>query len=1597
MNGYRILSLVTTVLVGLSGLPALSEAAEFHVAPSGNDANPGSLAAPFATVAGARDHIRAIRKAEMFPTDGVTVTIHAGTYELSEPLAFISEDSGTADAPIIYRAAAGDEVRLCAGKMLTGMTRVTNQAVLDRVDETARAHLQQIDIKVQGVTDYGEMSGGFGKKGSPGLEFFIADIPMVLARYPNTGFIPITEALGQTKKDVRGTKGCVEGVFAYDDDRPARWVQEKDAWVQGYWFWDWAEERQRVAAIDTAKRILTVSPLHHTFGYRKGQWFYGFNLLCEIDQPGEWYLDRAEGILYFWPPDRAPGGRAMVSLCKHVVTLTGASHLVLCGFVVEGARDNAIVVKDCTAVQVQACTVRNVGAWAVEVTGGTGVRVVGCDITGTGDGGVSLSGGDRRTLTPAGHVAENNNIHDYSRWNRVYRAGIKLEGVGNVARHNLIHHAPHQAIGFAGNDHVMEFNEIHNVCEESNDAGAIYAWCDWAARGNIFRFNHVHHCYGHNERSCAGIYLDDNWSACHIHGNVFHDVPKAVMLGGGRDHIVENNLFVNCKPPMHIDAVARLVSASLPLRSAAREVARHERLDLFDCIFGETPARAAFAQRHAARQVSGSGFRHPVVDALGSDLVSLWRLDEASGQRMDEISGENVTPLNAPGGDTGMRDGAAAFDRALSQGLRRELADVDALGFGGAGQSLTVALWFRVDSNNHDYRFLIGFNNVENYAFSWSLSVGYQNRLTAQLFTHQWDELYLSTGSIAAGQWHLVVLAYEASANRMRLFVDGALAGDMTGYSGPGNGGLLAPQAAFGIGCCDGMNWETYEPAPTGFFHGRIDEAAVWRSAPADPVLFAASLWNSGQGIFYEGDPIRRAVAPVRAEHRQAQGAIHRLRPTVLAETVLTGMAARFDAVAYRTRQVTAPHPAARCQAEACTPVGFEFIFGVDPTRATIAARPAAREMSGTGFGNSILDALMDHLVCCWKLEEGTGQRFDVISGENLTPHNTPTAGPGKDGQANRFSNSQANGLYRDLADLGPLATWGAGVELAVSTWLYADSLGYRSVLGFIDEMGYMGPWSMTVGYQNRLYLNVMTPDWDNAYVQSGSLVTGQWQHVFFTYNASGQLRLYLNGVLSATGSTYNGNGGLGQPYSPFTLGCGQAYDYEHDTYGYGNSWDGLIDETCVWNAAPPDPDIFAVALWQAGRGSFLYLDPRHRAVTTARGDLRAATATKKADRLLADQDLVRAATPARALATRYTVETNTGAAADARARAAADHAIRSDAEYIVALTRMLSAVRAGVRRDMDAVNCARTVLGLDARARTANASAAFLKALVVRLHADHRLRLGAGTKATFAASGDLFDIRAVNRVTTGEHPGARKLLVWTIPHLTSARDTTGKRVPLCFLARARQDALHPVRLTMRAPQGIAVPARHDAFIPAGWRLIARNPATGEDLDLGFVPANPDGSGGAVVDVALPDGDWQIEPRPAEWFWTDCMGRASTSVSIRDGRILHAGLPAILNLRGEILNQRRVVRWEIAAELLPQAFQFGIWAGAASPVDTTHQPLAAVPFAAGRGSYLYAFTQAAPLHLVVAAMAAGDRGPEAGIFLDWRTAAPASPANQLAR
>jgi hypothetical protein len=138
----------------------------------------------------------------------------------------------------------------------------------------------------------------------------------------------------------------------------------------------------------------------------------------------------------------------------------------------------------------------------------------------------------------------------------MYRPGVFLSGVGLRASHNLIHDAPHSAILFGGNDHVIEYNEIHNVCRESHDCGAIYAGRSWTLRGHVIRFNYLHHLCGKDGGPCNGIYLDDLFSSAAVQSNVFFQVLRPVFIGGGRDNVIENNVFVDCPKALHVDARA---------------------------------------------------------------------------------------------------------------------------------------------------------------------------------------------------------------------------------------------------------------------------------------------------------------------------------------------------------------------------------------------------------------------------------------------------------------------------------------------------------------------------------------------------------------------------------------------------------------------------------------------------------------------------------------------------------------------------------------------------------------------------------------------------------------------------------------------------------------------------------------------------------------------------------------------------------------------------------------------------------------------------------------------------------------------------------
>jgi hypothetical protein len=526
---------------GLAGAEPLS----LYVATNGSDAWSGRLAAPaadqkdgpFATLERARDEIRRLKQGAGLPAGGVTVALRGGTTFRGEVLAFGEADSGTAAAPIVYTAYGNEEVTLSAAKAIGGFVPVTDPAVLARLPAEARGHVLQTSLPQQGITDFGAIGLQTHQAPLAALELLLDGKPMTLARWPNTGFAKIAGA-------PKGEKG---DTFAYADDRPARWVDEPDARGNGYWDFDWAASNVAFAGIDTAKRTITTKPPHAVYGYRKGGRFYAYNLLSELDQPGEWYLDRRNGLLYFWPPSDLTKAAVEVSVGPGFLALNQVSHVTFRRLILQGCRGEAVSIRDGARVQLVGCTLRSLGTRAISISGGTDHRIAGCDLYDINEGAIAISGGERKTLVPARHVIENCLFTRIGRWQRTYVPAVDLSGVGCRVANNLMYDIAHSVLLFRGNDHIIEYNEVHSMGFEGGEMGAFYCGRNWTLSGNIVRYNYLHDIYNPCPQRNRAFMLDDGAAGITMTGNLIVRVAEGISLSS-INNVIDNNVFVDCYP-----------------------------------------------------------------------------------------------------------------------------------------------------------------------------------------------------------------------------------------------------------------------------------------------------------------------------------------------------------------------------------------------------------------------------------------------------------------------------------------------------------------------------------------------------------------------------------------------------------------------------------------------------------------------------------------------------------------------------------------------------------------------------------------------------------------------------------------------------------------------------------------------------------------------------------------------------------------------------------------------------------------------------------------------------------------------------------------
>jgi hypothetical protein len=233
------------------------DAQELHVSPTGNDANPGTAVKPLLTLAAAQ---KAARAAHRRAAQAVTVVLHQGIYYLGSPLVFTSADSGTQAAPTRYVGAEGEEV------VISGGLRLILQWAPYR-DGIMKASVPA-DLAID--------------------QLFVDGHRQPMARYPNYD------------ASVQHYNGYAADAFS--PTRAARWKDPAGGFIHAMHAAEWGDYHYLITGKDANNKVSYVGGwqnnrqmgMHDT--YRMVE-----NIFEELDAPGEWFLNKKEKVLYYFP------------------------------------------------------------------------------------------------------------------------------------------------------------------------------------------------------------------------------------------------------------------------------------------------------------------------------------------------------------------------------------------------------------------------------------------------------------------------------------------------------------------------------------------------------------------------------------------------------------------------------------------------------------------------------------------------------------------------------------------------------------------------------------------------------------------------------------------------------------------------------------------------------------------------------------------------------------------------------------------------------------------------------------------------------------------------------------------------------------------------------------------------------------------------------------------------------------------------------------------------------------------------------------------------------------------------------------------------
>ena len=289
----KIITMLTVAALAFGGQLFAGET--FYVAPDGNDANPGTEAKPFLTLAKSRDAIRAYRKTNPLPAGGITVYLREGEYNLGETFILTPQDSGEEGKPVVYRSYPKETARVTSKKYVSGWKKVSDYPA--GLPEVAKGKVFEASIEKGWRPQYLFVDGVRQQIAQAQVQTFFKKWPRLQGGHPEA-------VKGRLLRFPAGTL----------KNFPRNYDAEINITTAVWWnIIGTLSDVDPEASTARLRSDITVQYREINNGGWGGGYYNLRNAIPLLDSENEYVVDSAAGKIYYWPADGTMDGKKTFS------------------------------------------------------------------------------------------------------------------------------------------------------------------------------------------------------------------------------------------------------------------------------------------------------------------------------------------------------------------------------------------------------------------------------------------------------------------------------------------------------------------------------------------------------------------------------------------------------------------------------------------------------------------------------------------------------------------------------------------------------------------------------------------------------------------------------------------------------------------------------------------------------------------------------------------------------------------------------------------------------------------------------------------------------------------------------------------------------------------------------------------------------------------------------------------------------------------------------------------------------------------------------------------------------------------------------------